>query len=360
LDIPYPADYGGVIDIFYKLKNLHKLGIEITLHCFEYGHRFANDMLDKYCHQVIYYPRIRGIKGLHTSLPYIVSSRRNNQLLKNLLADESPILFEGLHTTFYANHPSLSHRKKILRAHNIESDYYKQLAENTNSILKKIYFSFEANRLLFYEKNLASFDAILSISESDFSFFQKEYPSAKHILVNAFHKYDEVISKTGKGNYCLFHGNLSVTENVKSVEYLVKEIFPAIDFPLIIAGKNPTDSLLSLQHEKIKIIANPSEDELENLIQNAHINVLPSFQHTGLKLKLLYALFAGRHCIVDDTQIESTLKNSVHIAKNKSDFIEKIQSLLEKEFSIEEIAIRKKALTSFDNLANARLIENIL
>jgi hypothetical protein len=34
LDIPYPADYGGVVDLFYKIKSLHQLGVKIHLHCF--------------------------------------------------------------------------------------------------------------------------------------------------------------------------------------------------------------------------------------------------------------------------------------------------------------------------------------
>ncbi|WP_162127636.1 glycosyltransferase family protein [Flavobacterium phycosphaerae] len=33
-DNPYPPDYGGVIDVFYKLKSLHALGYAIHLHCF--------------------------------------------------------------------------------------------------------------------------------------------------------------------------------------------------------------------------------------------------------------------------------------------------------------------------------------
>ena len=35
-DIPYPPNYGGVIDVYYKIRTLHKLGIKIHLHCFEY------------------------------------------------------------------------------------------------------------------------------------------------------------------------------------------------------------------------------------------------------------------------------------------------------------------------------------
>jgi hypothetical protein len=36
-DVPYPANYGGVMDVFYKLKNLHALGTHIILHCYDYG-----------------------------------------------------------------------------------------------------------------------------------------------------------------------------------------------------------------------------------------------------------------------------------------------------------------------------------
>ena len=46
LDVPFPADYGGVIDIFYKIKWLHKAGVKIHLHCFSNG-RPPQDELDE-------------------------------------------------------------------------------------------------------------------------------------------------------------------------------------------------------------------------------------------------------------------------------------------------------------------------
>ena len=36
-DIPQPANYGGVIDVFYKIKALTNLGVKVHLHCYEYG-----------------------------------------------------------------------------------------------------------------------------------------------------------------------------------------------------------------------------------------------------------------------------------------------------------------------------------
>ncbi|MEI7802398.1 MAG: mannosyltransferase, partial [Bacteroidota bacterium] len=36
-NVPYPPDYGGVIDVYYKIKALKEAGVKIHLHCYEYG-----------------------------------------------------------------------------------------------------------------------------------------------------------------------------------------------------------------------------------------------------------------------------------------------------------------------------------
>ena len=64
-DVPWPADYGGVVDLFYKIKALHEEGIKIKLHCFDYGRGKQNE-LNKYCEEVNYYERARGWKGSFT------------------------------------------------------------------------------------------------------------------------------------------------------------------------------------------------------------------------------------------------------------------------------------------------------
>ena len=55
-DIPYPPNYGGVVDVFYKLKALSQCGVKIILHCFEYG-RSHSEKLNELCAEVNYYPR---------------------------------------------------------------------------------------------------------------------------------------------------------------------------------------------------------------------------------------------------------------------------------------------------------------
>jgi hypothetical protein len=110
-NVPYPANYGGVIDVSYKIKALHESGYEIILHCFSYG-RLPQPELEKYCTQVFYYKRGSGIKYLFSKLPYIVNTRGNKGLLEQLKSNNYPILFEGLHSCYYLDHPELKERKK--------------------------------------------------------------------------------------------------------------------------------------------------------------------------------------------------------------------------------------------------------
>ncbi|HQV01406.1 MAG TPA: mannosyltransferase, partial [Bacteroidia bacterium] len=83
-DIPFPADYGGVIDVYYKLKSLAQVGVKVHLHCFGYG-RKQSEELEKHCYTVTYYQRNTAKSQLFNRLPYIVVSRGNELLIQNLL-----------------------------------------------------------------------------------------------------------------------------------------------------------------------------------------------------------------------------------------------------------------------------------
>ncbi len=96
-----------------------------------------------------------------------------------------------------------------------------------------------------------------------------------------------------------------------------------------------------------------------DLIAKAQIHVLPSFNSTGVKLKLLNALFCGRHCVVNEEMVELTgLEEACHIAGNADGFKSILIQLFHRPFSEDEIQIRKGLLNQhYDNVLNAeRLI----
>ena len=60
------------------------------------------------------------------------------------------------------------------------------------------------------------------------------------------------------------------------------------------------------------LLANPAEDEMRDLLAKAQINVLPSFNETGIKLKLLNSLYNGRHCVVNDAAVLAEIHHLSH------------------------------------------------
>jgi len=121
-DVPYPANYGGVIDVFYKAKALAEHGVKVHLHCFEYGSKKATE-LEKLFYEVHYYKIYMSKRYLFNKKPFIVESRLSERLIQNLLHDDYPILMEGLHTT------GLLREKKVAKTVN---EWYVHTILSTN------------------------------------------------------------------------------------------------------------------------------------------------------------------------------------------------------------------------------------
>ena len=361
-DVPFPANYGGVIDVFYRIKYFHNKGIKVHLHCFEYG-RGKQPELNKICASVHYYKRKKGVQTHLSTLPFIVKSRASKKLKSNLLKNDFPILFEGLHCCSLLNDIDLKNRFKIVRNHNIEHNYYFELANIEQKTIKKTYFKTEAEKLKRFESIIENADLCLSISETDLAYFRKKYLNTKSIFVPGFHANENVTIKPGKGEYVLYHGNLSVAENINAAKFIIERFFKGSEIPLKIAGLNPTKELINLikSFDNIELIKNPSDKEMKELISNAQINLLYTEQATGLKMKLLNVLYNGRYCIVNPKMVVGTaLGKLCLIDQSITELNQSIKDTFKLDFSEEEIEIRKILLerefaneTSFQKIIKA-------
>ena len=358
LDIPYPANYGGLYDLFYKLPALQLQGVKIHLHCFSKDPLWQPE-LDKYCEDVFYYTRNTIYKGVASSLPYIVSSRINEELHLRLLKDDYPILMEGVHCTYITTDVRFTKRKKFVRIHNVEHQYYHQLFRFSHSIKKKIYYWLEAKKLKRYEKQLAkNATAYWAVSYKDSDYY-KQILGCKTIDYLSLYIPDwKVQMQEGLGTYCLYHGNLEIEENEYAVKWLLKNVFNHLEIPFVAAGKNPSKKIAALMKKNSStcLVANPDETQMEDIIAKAHIHVLPSFNNTGIKIKLLNALFNGRHCVVNNEMVVGTpLAELCHVVNSAEDFRERISMLYHQKFTVEEKEFRRKILCeNFSNEANAK------
>ena len=203
---------------------------------------------------------------------------------------------------------------------------------------------------------------IAAISPADAKSLAKRYKNVHHIT--AFHPNEEVKIAEGRGEFCLYHGNLEVGENNEAALYLVNQVFSKIRTPLIIAGRKPSSELTDAvsKYAHIKLKANINTQDIDELIRTAQINVLPTFQATGIKLKLLAALFTGRYCMVNSPMVANTgLENLCSIQDSASEMTKEISRLFEQPFDMKEKEKRESILMeNFSNTTNVKkLIELI-
>lgn len=348
-DIPYPPVYGGIIDVYYKVRALHNLGVEVTLHCFEYGKK-KQTHLEQFCKSVHYYKRNSYLKSLLSKdIPFIVKSRGNTNLVNQLQKDTHPILFEGLHTTHVLNISDFKDRKLFVRAHNIEHLFYKGLAKSERNVFKRNIFKAEAKKLKTYEAILNTVDGIFSISPLEQSYFKEKYGSKTH-YIPAFHEAKELHHNKPKGKSVLYHGDLRVSDNVKAALFLI-DVYKNSSFSFVIASSYKNKDVLAEtnRYSNISFCDIPSQKELDHLFSNAHVNVLLTFQQTGIKLKLLNSLYKGRFIIANDLMIDNTgLELLCEKANTKSEFLAKTEKLFQQEFTEKDVEKRKELLLHFN------------
>lgn len=293
-----------------------------------------------------YYRRIENFSALSFRIPYIVKSRQSNLLLQRLQQDRHPILMEGIHCTYLLHSGHLKNRKVFVRLHNVEYKYYAQLASHEPNFLKRAYFNIESRLLKKYEASIATKAIFWAVSDDDVLTYRTVFNATVYFLP-VFLPWQALTVKEGLGTYCLYHGNLSVNENEKAAEWLIANVFAASSIPFVIAGKNPSAHLATAikRYPHISLVANPGEVEMLQLVVEAQVNILPSFNDTGVKLKLLNALFNGRHCIVNNAAVHgSGLDGCCNIVERPGEYKAAIEKLFSLPFSAEELKERSAQL----------------
>lgn len=361
LDAPAPPDYGGVFDLYYKIPELHRLGKKIILHYFDYKNGRNADALKPFCMEIHAYKRSSFLLSLIRNQSYIVSSRTNRQLIHRLNSDSHPILIEGIHCLGILRFLDSS-RKVMLRLHNDEAAYYQQMARTEKHWMKRMYFHREQKLLQSFQSRLPVDLCTVSVSLQDLDTFTTKYGFRRIHFLPCFLPWQEISATTGKGSFCLYHGNLHVAENIEAALWLVNHVFTKTSHPLIIAGKNASSLASAIRiHPNIQLVESPDDATLDQLIRSAHIHVLPSMNVTGVKIKLLHVLFKGRHCITNTAGFAgSGLAKGVNIADDENAMAEMINSLMKSVFTEKDIALRQAMLTVYDNRKNAERLSELL
>ena len=252
---------------------------------------------------------------------------------------------------------SFEGRKCFVRLFNVEAKYYSSLAKAETNFFKKIYFLIESVLLKRYENKIAKTAEFWALNTTDQTWYREVYKAENINFLPVFIAHNELSCLEGFGEYCLYHGNLEISENELMVLWLTEKVFSRIAVKFYIAGKKPSEAVKALarQYRNVIVLADPDDRKLENLIRNAHINVIPSMNNTGVKLKLINAIFLGRHCLVNFAGVVgSGLEQRCTIAETAAEFIAAVEQLMKTSFDTQELEKRRNTLNHlYNNRTNA-------
>jgi hypothetical protein len=354
-DNPFPPNYGGVIDVYYKIKTLYDLGIKIHLHCFVNEIPLEFEALEKITASIHFYKTTRKWFYVFSKLPISVISRKDSELVKNLLKNDAPILFEGLKATCLINDFRLKHRNFYLRFHNIEHNYHCGLAKSETLFIKKFLFWREAIKYKNYEAVVSNFSKTFTLSKHENEYVNEKYNNGVYIPV--FHGNYQVTEISDFGKFALFHGDLSTADNRKAALFLIEVFKDLPNCDLIIAssyGKELIQSKIS-NLTNIKFEELNDDKHLELLFSEAHICISWSFQKSGTKLKLINSLFQSRHNIINENiSDDDAIISLCSSVSNKEELIQSINKLLKIPYDKKCIEEKKNILNKIlDNKVNA-------
>lgn len=341
-DIPSPPNYGGIIDIYFRLEALKELGVYIVLHCF-YKEKTLDLDLSQIANEVYFYKRKMSIWNQFSSLPFIITSRKSTKLIERLNQDDSPILLEGHHCCSVLIDKRIDKSRISIRIHNIEHEYYSGLANNEKHLLKRIYFQFESLKLKRFEKNFQNIHALFCLSYKDLNYYEEKFKHVFYWNIGVELK-NEFVQLKQIQDLVIYHGNLSVNENESALLYII-DLWETqqIDKQLNIYGKNPTNKLIERikSLKKIALYPNPSHEELFDAILHAKFNLSYTHQQTGMKIKLIHNLLHGNICLANDKMVGDTDVEEFVTLFDDSNLKELLQRL---ELDFHAIQTRKKEI----------------
>lgn len=354
---PFPPDRGGKADVWRRICAFKQLGVNVFLVCWAEVEPSAAvlDAVRAKVSQLHYYDIDRGLFPALRRLVYLpvypshASSRLlGRRALMDLLAEvrafcADAIWLDGPYGGAVGECLALELKIPLFyRSNNIEHEYMVRQARAARSLKNSAAWHFAAIGLERFQRRLMlRARTVFDCSMDDMAYWKAL--GITHIrwlppLPESALLDDSAPKKTLEKTFdVVFLGNLVAPNNVRGVEWLVREIVPAVlalrpQTSFLIAGSNPDEYLRQLiaSQPVITLLANP-EDALA-IYRSARVLVNPVRTGSGIHVKALEMLMMDAP-LVSSVQGAAGMPNEVReqmrISNDSIEFAEAVVDELE-------------------------------
>lgn len=254
----------------------------------------------------------------------------------------------------------------VLRAHNVEHRIWELMAAETDAFTKRMYLQHLAERLKAYEVNaLHDFDAIAAISTKDKEHFEALGCTCPVFTLPFGLDAAEMPPATPGPVHHVFHiGAMDWQPNVQGIYWFLDHVWPTVlrelpEAQLKLAGRKFNDQL---QVNRTNTVILGEVENAWDVLGNAGIMVIPLRSGSGMRIKAIEAMAAGRPVVSTSLGMEGihgTDGTHFYLADDANSFAQRIIDLHKNQRLAHDMgtAAREFVETEF---ANEALIQSLL
>lgn len=224
----------------------------------------------------------------------------------------------------------------VLRAHNIEHKIWQRIAENCPNPVKRIYINHLYRTLRRFEIGvLNKMDGIVAITPVDARNFDRLSHSSNIVSIPFGINLETLpVNPVQPAEPSLFHiGTMNWFPNEEGIRWLIDEVWPKVsqrlpEIELHLAGRYMPEWLQKLSVPRITV--DGEVPDVWEYMQRFSIMVVPLFSGSGIRIKIVEAMTAGKAIITTAIGAEGiNYENGQHliIAKDARSFTDAVVKL---------------------------------
>lgn len=379
---PYPSVDGGTLAMNSITQGLLAAGCEVRVlsMCSDKHPVLKDRMTDEY-RQATRFEAVYVDLGIHVldagvswlcGESYHVKRFVSNEFaarLRQILDEEEfdIVHVESIFLTPYV--PVIRKHSKaqiVLRAHNVEHMIWQRIAKSERNLFKRKYIKHLALTLRAYEcEHLNAYDGVLSITETDAQTL-REMGCRKPIAAVPFGIMAEGAPQVEEEPNTLFHiGSMDWMPNQEGIRWFLDKVWPSVhsrmpQLTLYLAGRKMPDDLMQLEMPGVRVVG--EVPDAMYFIASKQINVVPLLSGSGIRVKIIEAMSAGKTVIATSVGAEGigyTDGKNLLIADTPQQFVEQIQRCVEDVDFCREVGRNAYALIA-EEYGNQQLTRKVV
>lgn len=229
-----------------------------------------------------------------------------------------------------------SQAKIVLRAHNVEHQIWRHVADGTRNPFKRSYIKHLSLTLGVYEReHINDYDAVACITQEDADYFRQN-GCRRPIIDLPFGVVPEEVESMDQEANSLFHiGSMDWMPNQEGVRWFLDRVWPLLheqlpEVRLYLAGRKMPADLMRANLPGVSVVG--EVPDAMYFIGSKQINVVPLLSGSGIRVKIIEAMSAGKTVVTTTLGargIKYEAGKHLLIADTPQQFVEQIRRCVE-------------------------------